>query len=384
MTLRLLAIRGGLPRSTCSRTRSTCPRRDRGCGTCRPSPPPGTSRRWCRRRRAAAAIASPARRVPSSARAPPRVAHELRRRSRAVAEAACLPAPAMVLGSAHISASAPAGTTSPQRRRNRGSIAKLGDRMHAAAGEHGNTGMRLSWPAVAGGCLRRRSIAAAGLPRVAARRLAAIPPTPSGPLDLHEGRVDQVRRSIRAQGADPGRFSTSSALDRRPDTTEPAERFICLQIHRAGHTFMRQLCFGGPEGQRTTPSGYALLRPRVGAIVGGGSRRGSKRPSGAPWRRASSPAAPTLLRGTTAGASSASRTGAEVPGPAEARGAPRRLRCFDRSERPRRQVPAAPVQPVGCTDGGPAPLRRPPAATSGSRSPSTTARAPTRRRSSRS
>jgi peptidoglycan/xylan/chitin deacetylase (PgdA/CDA1 family) len=52
-----------------------------------------------------------------------------------------------------------------------------------------------------------------------------------------------------------------SALDRHPDTTKPQERFICLQIHRYGHTYTRQLCFGkGPNGDDDT-LGYAILKP---------------------------------------------------------------------------------------------------------------------------
>jgi peptidoglycan/xylan/chitin deacetylase (PgdA/CDA1 family) len=104
------------------------------------------------------------------------------------------------------------------------------------------------------------SVTMATAPRIAVGHSRRDPADASGPLDLRKVSVDQVRRSVRVAVRTGAAFHLST-LDRHPDTTKSRERFICLQIHRYGHTFTRQLCLGkGPNGDDDT-LGYAILKP---------------------------------------------------------------------------------------------------------------------------
>src|SRR3954454_17340959 len=76
----------------------------------------------------------------------------------------------------------------------------------------------------------------------------------SGTLDLLHVSVDQVRRSMRISVHTSGGFYLG-ALNRHPDTDKAQDRFICLQIHKPKHDFMRQLCFG--KGPRATTTRWA-------------------------------------------------------------------------------------------------------------------------------
>ena len=98
------------------------------------------------------------------------------------------------------------------------------------------------------------SIAVAGLPRVAAGRPRADPADAVGRLDLHKAEVDQVRRSISLTVRTSGGFRLS-ALDRHPDTTNPGERFICLQIHHYGTPSRANSASGRARRAAPTPSG---------------------------------------------------------------------------------------------------------------------------------
>ncbi len=80
----------------------------------------------------------------------------------------------------------------------------------------------------------------------------------SGPLDMRRVAVGQDKREIRLAVRSQGKFGLGQ-LNRRPDTARPTARYLCLHIHRAGATRVRQLCFG-PNGHGGGELGYAHLR----------------------------------------------------------------------------------------------------------------------------
>jgi peptidoglycan/xylan/chitin deacetylase (PgdA/CDA1 family) len=173
----------------------------------------------------------------------------------------------------------------------------------------------------------------------------------SGPLDLLNVSVDQVRRSVRISVRTSGSFYLG-ALNRHPDTNQRRDRFICLQLHKPGHKFMRQLCFGkGPNGDDDT-LGYAVLKPdkSVRSWVGIDAR--VKRPNGRSVVATFRPGAAHLHPGHYRWRAVSQWTGNKCPDP----GRTKRDPCFDR-------VPNGhdaafqlhDVQPVGCRDSGPSP-----------------------------
>jgi peptidoglycan-N-acetylglucosamine deacetylase len=208
--------------------------------------------------------------------------------------------------------------------------------------------MRLKLALVAVGVFAA-SVAVAALPRAANGRPRVDPADAAGGLDLHKAEVDQVRRSIRLKVQTRDGFRLS-ALDRHADTTNPAERFICLQIHRYGRTFTRQLCFGsGPKGNTDT-LGYALLEPdgsvRSWQAIDARVDRPSKRSVTARLRPGRADLDPGNYRWRVVSQS----TGAECQGPGE------RSLCFDRL--PNGHDAAFKlhrVQRVGCKDSGGSP-----------------------------
>ena len=178
----------------------------------------------------------------------------------------------------------------------------------------------------------------------------------SGPLDLMKVSVDQVRRSMRISVHTSGSFYLGS-LNRHPDTNLPRDRFICLQIHKPQHKFMRQLCFGkGPKGDDDT-LGYAVLKPdkSVRSWVGIDAR--VKRPNGHSVVARFRPGASHLRPGHYRWRVVSQWTGSKCPEPArKAGGGAKRDPCFDR-------VPNGHdaafhlrrLQPIGCKDTGPSP-----------------------------
>ncbi len=181
----------------------------------------------------------------------------------------------------------------------------------------------------------------------------------SGPLDLRKASVAQVRRSVRLSVRTEGAFHLS-ALDRHPDTSGAGERFICIQIHRSGHSHMRQLCFGkGPNGDDDT-LGYAILNPdkSVRSWQGIDARvdRSSKRSVVARFN----PGAAGLRPGSYRWHFLSQWTGANClpSGPVAsraARGAEDNI-CFDRAPNLRdARFKLHRVQPVGCRDSGGSP-----------------------------
>lgn len=210
------------------------------------------------------------------------------------------------------------------------------------------------------------------------------PADASGPLDLSKVGLRQVRRDVELSVQTRGMFSLAD-LDRRPDPSNPDDRFICLHIHRTGSSGVHQLCFGQrPSGDQDT-LGYARLRSDgsvrswkpIGARVSRPDRRSAVarfrpgdadlRPHHYRWqvlsqwsgsecplplpkskRRSSAPA-----NGGTAPANAATAT-APAKREARAAGVLDRDPCLDKAPSHREaKFHLRPVQPVGCTHGGP-------------------------------
>jgi peptidoglycan/xylan/chitin deacetylase (PgdA/CDA1 family) len=89
------------------------------------------------------------------------------------------------------------------------------------------------------------------------------PADAAGPLDIRTMGVDQATRDLELHVRTQGKFGLKQ-LNRRPDTSDPTARFLCLRIHRAGSSRMRQLCFG-PSDHGKDVLGYARLA-RDGSI----------------------------------------------------------------------------------------------------------------------
>jgi peptidoglycan/xylan/chitin deacetylase (PgdA/CDA1 family) len=208
--------------------------------------------------------------------------------------------------------------------------------------------MRFKLALVAAGIFAA-SVAVAALPRVAAGRPRTDPADAAGRLDLRKADVEQVRRSISLTVRTSGGFRLS-ALDRHPDTTNPGERFICLQIHHYGHTFTRQLCFGsGPKGSADT-LGYALLKPDGSVRSWEGIDARVDRPSKHSVTARFKPGRADLDPGNYRWRFVSQSTGAECHGPGE------RSLCFDRLPNGHDAgFKLHRVQPVGCKDSGGSP-----------------------------
>jgi peptidoglycan/xylan/chitin deacetylase (PgdA/CDA1 family) len=190
------------------------------------------------------------------------------------------------------------------------------------------------------------AVAVAALPRVATGRPRTDPADAMGRLDLRKAELNQAGRSVTLTVRTSGGFRLS-ALNRHPDTTNPGERFICLQIHHYGRTFTRQLCFGaGPKGNTDT-LGYALLKPDgsvrswdgIDARVG----RPNKRSVTARFRPGRADLDPGNYRWRLVSQS----TMGQCQGPGE------RSLCFDRLPNGHDAgFKLHRVQPVGCKDSG--------------------------------
>ena len=179
----------------------------------------------------------------------------------------------------------------------------------------------------------------------------------SGPLDLLHVSVDQVRRSMRISVRTSGRFYLG-ALNRHPDTNEPQDRFICLQIHKPKHDFMRQLCFGkGPKGADDT-LGYAVLKPDKSVRRWVGIDAPVKRSNGHSVEATFRPGAAHLHPGGYRWRVVSQWTGSKCPStPQTSRRVAKRDPCFDRAPNGHdARFELHDVQPVGCKDSGPSPV----------------------------
>jgi peptidoglycan-N-acetylglucosamine deacetylase len=190
------------------------------------------------------------------------------------------------------------------------------------------------------------SVAMAVVPRVAAGDPHSDRADVAGPVDLRKASVTQVRRSVRISVRTSDAFHIS-ALDRHPATTRPSERFICMQIHRYGHTFTRQLCFGkGPNGDDDT-LGYAILKPDGSIRSWKGINARVDRPTKRSIVARFNPALADLDPGNYRWRMVSQWTGPNCDGPKQTN------RCFDLT--PNRHDAAFKlhaVQPVGCKDSG--------------------------------
>jgi len=178
----------------------------------------------------------------------------------------------------------------------------------------------------------------------------------SGPLDLLNVSVDQVRRSVRISVHTSGSFYLG-ALNRHPDTNQRRDRFICLQVHKPGHKFMRQLCFGkGPKGEDDT-LGYAVLKPDKSVRSWTGIDARVKRPNGRSVVATLRPGAAHLHPGHYRWRAVSQWTGNKCPNPGgRAGGTAKRDPCFDRVPNGHDAAfELQDVQPVGCKDTGPSP-----------------------------
>jgi len=179
----------------------------------------------------------------------------------------------------------------------------------------------------------------------------------SGPLDLLHVSVDQVHRSMRISVHTSGSFFLSG-LNRHPDTNKPDDRFICLQIHKPKHDFMRQLCFGkGPKGDDDT-LGYAVLKPDKSVRKWVGIDAKVTRPDNQSVVASIRPGAAHLHPGSYRWRVVSQWTGNKCPDTAGARGpVGKREPCFDRAPNGHdAQFDLKKVQPVGCKDSGPSPV----------------------------
>ena len=176
----------------------------------------------------------------------------------------------------------------------------------------------------------------------------------SGPLDLLHVSVDQVRRSMRISVHTSGSFYLG-ALNRHPDTNKSQDRFICLQIHKPKHDFMRQLCFGkGPNGDDNT-LGYAVLKPDKSVRKWVGIDARVKRSNSRSVVATFSPGAAHLHPGHYRWRAVSQWTGNKCSAPNGPNG--KRDPCFDRVPNGHDALFALhDVQPIGCKDSGPSPV----------------------------
>jgi len=193
------------------------------------------------------------------------------------------------------------------------------------------------------------------------------PADASGPLDLRLVEVRQVNRDLKLRVRTQGKFRLE-ALERRPDPIHPTARFLCLHIHHAGSSRVRQLCFGAPEHGKGV-LGYGELRDngsiksfrRIKARV----RRPTPRSVMARFRAGAAGLSPHVYywrylshwrgRACTAPPPSGGRHLARRRRP-RAAGKAATDRCLDSAPDHRSvKLRIHPVQPVGCTDGGHSP-----------------------------
>ncbi len=218
--------------------------------------------------------------------------------------------------------------------------------------------MRFRWALAAAGVFAVTIALGVG-PRIASGRPHLDPADTPGALDLRKVSVNQVRRSIRLS-VRTGRPFHLSALDRHPDTTRGDERFICLQIRRRGHAFMRQLCFGkGPKGDDDT-LGYATLKANKSVREWKGIHARVERSSKRSVTARLNPRAADLNPGTYRWRFVSQWTGTKcLPASRDAsrrRQTVRGNRCFDRAPNHHDAgFRLHRVQPVGCRDSGPSP-----------------------------
>jgi len=224
--------------------------------------------------------------------------------------------------------------------------------------------MRKRW-LVGAGAILTLTTGMIGAPGVVARpHRHGDPADAAGPLDMRRIAVDQVRRDVRLQVTTQGKFGLKQ-LNRRPDTAKPTARFLCLHIHRATRSRIRQLCFGAKGGGSDT-LGYARLRhngsiksfDRIHARI---KRRGP-RSIVARFRTSAAGLTPHVYfwryvshwrgRACGRGARATQRRGRGRPATrARARLA---ARCLDEAPDHRwARLRLRPVQPVGCADRGP-------------------------------
>ncbi len=196
------------------------------------------------------------------------------------------------------------------------------------------------------------------------------PADAAGPLDVRAMAVDQHAREVKLHVRTQGRFGLRP-LNRRADVAKGTARFLCLHIHRAGSSGVRQLCFGPKEGGHGL-LGYARLNPdgstksfeRLRAHV----ERAGPRSITASFSFAAAGLKPHLYfwryvshwRGRVCRASpGAVRRGRDGAGRQRGARGPRETdgdRCLDQAPDHRwARFRLRAVQPVGCTHGGPNP-----------------------------
>jgi peptidoglycan/xylan/chitin deacetylase (PgdA/CDA1 family) len=208
------------------------------------------------------------------------------------------------------------------------------------------------------------SLAAPALPQRASR-VRRDPPDAAGPLDLRLVGIEQVKRDIKLRVHTQGKFSLHK-LNRRPDSSTPTARFLCLRLHRRSSSTIRQLCFGAQShGQeelgdaklhrdgsiksfrrlsaRITRPGPRSLVARIRADAAGLSPHIYFWRYLSHWRgRACAARSPSEKRHARASAKAARAAG--------------RDRCSDEApDRGEARFRLRAVQPVGCTDNGPSP-----------------------------
>ena len=176
----------------------------------------------------------------------------------------------------------------------------------------------------------------------------------SGPLDLLNVSIDQVRRSVRISVHTSGSFYLG-ALNRHPDTGKRRDRFICIQTHKPAKAFMRQLCFGkGPKGDDDT-LGYAVLKPDKSVKRWVGIDARVKRPNGRSVVATFRPGAAHLHPGHYRWRAVSQWTGNKCPKPNGS--SAKRDPCFDRVPNGHDALFVLhQVQPIGCKDSGPSPV----------------------------
>jgi peptidoglycan/xylan/chitin deacetylase (PgdA/CDA1 family) len=192
------------------------------------------------------------------------------------------------------------------------------------------------------------------------------PADAAGPLDIRTMGVDQATRDVRLHVQTQGKFGLRQ-LNRRPDTSDPTARFLCLRIHRSGSSGRRQLCFG-PKDHGKDVLGYARLRrdgsikafDRIHAHV---IRRGPRSVI-ARFRADAAGLAPHVYfwryvshwrGGACAGGSGSGQRGNSRRGAKARRAAAER--CLDEAPDHRwAKLRLRPVQPIGCRDTGPSPV----------------------------
>src|SRR3954454_20839233 len=170
----------------------------------------------------------------------------------------------------------------------------------------------------------------------------------SGPLDMLDVSVDQVRRSLQISVHTSGSFYLGT-LTRHPDTNEPRDRFLCLQFHKPRHDFIRQLCFGkGPNGDDDT-LGYAVLKPDKSVRRWVGIDAKVKRSNGREVVATLRPGAAHLHPGHYRWRAVSQWTGNKCP--ASTGAGAKRDPCFDRVPNGHdAHLALHRLQPVGCKD----------------------------------